>query len=277
MFQPTHPLGLFSPHCPFSRRYLSPRVPVCDSLSHRFSVKLGSAVLRDVLLASSSLDAPSSLQSLCANIRFSAKLPITAGGTPHAIVTWVDSEFLPRPHASSPLPPQLASADASRSPSSLSPFAWQTAWLLPSDESRVIVAGEEWQFQYEFDAVTGASAGCVDAAGFFRRWGSLAAGADADADGHAAPSPPILGYHFSMVNDVARASAFKGGLADVIQPSSIVVDLGSGSGLLSVMAAKLGARHVFAIEQDSSLAEASRRVMIENGVSHVVSVINRLQ
>jgi predicted RNA methylase len=80
-----------------------------------------------------------------------------------------------------------------------------------------------------------------------------------------------------MVNDVARASAFKGGLADVIQPSSIVVDLGSGSGLLSVMAAKLGARHVFAIEQDSSLAEASRRVMIENGVSHVVSVINRLQ
>jgi protein arginine N-methyltransferase 7 len=78
-----------------------------------------------------------------------------------------------------------------------------------------------------------------------------------------------------MVNDVARASAFKRGLADVITPSSIVVDLGSGSGLLAVLAAKLGARHVFAIEQESSLAEVSRKVMVDNNVSHCVTVINR--
>lgn len=78
-----------------------------------------------------------------------------------------------------------------------------------------------------------------------------------------------------MVNDVARASAFKRGLAEVITPSSIVVDLGSGSGLLAVLAAKLGARHVFAIEQESSLAEVSRKVMLDNNVSHCVTVINR--
>jgi predicted RNA methylase len=78
-----------------------------------------------------------------------------------------------------------------------------------------------------------------------------------------------------MVNDVARAVAFKRGLAEAITPASIVVDLGSGSGLLAVMAAQLGARHVFAIEQESSLAEVSRKVMVDNGVSHCVTVINR--
>ncbi len=78
-----------------------------------------------------------------------------------------------------------------------------------------------------------------------------------------------------MVNDVARAIAFKRGLAEIITPSSIVVDLGSGSGLLAVMAAQLGARHVFAIEQESSLAEVSRKVACDNGVSDRVTVINR--
>ena len=134
------------------------------------------------------------------------------------------------------------------------------------------------------------------AAGLLGEWGKMhvhapaAVGADSrsPADGSAgvvhsdtgttAPphrAAPILGYHFSMVNDVARAVAFKCGLAEAITPASIVVDLGSGSGLLAVMAAQLGARHVFAIEQESSLAEVSRKVMVDNGVSHCVTVINR--
>ncbi len=153
-------------------------------------------------------------------------------------------------------------------------------------------------FEFEFDSATGASGGRLSGeTGLIREWGmqSTAAADDDDDDGDAAAAsaahgamnaiasnsvtpqraPPILGYHFSMVNDVARASAFKRGLADTITPSSIVVDLGSGSGLLAVLAAKLGARHVFAIEQESSLAEVSRKVIADNGVSHCVTVINR--
>jgi protein-L-isoaspartate O-methyltransferase len=153
------------------------------------------------------------------------------------------------------------------------------------------VAQQESVFEFEFDTVTGESGGRFKW-GPIREWGTIAAAAAVRAecganvisdDGHSdacppAPlqrAPPILGYHFSMVNDIARAAAFKRGLAEIITPSSIVIDLGSGSGLLAVMAAQLGARHVFAVEQESSLAEVSRRVMVDNGVSDRVTVINR--
>ena len=139
-------------------------------------------------------------------------------------------------------------------------------------------------FEFEFDSVTGESGGRLKDGAVLKEWGwhadaAVAASAtDVDAASTASTpkhAPHILGYHFSMVNDVARATAFKCGLADIITPASIVIDLGSGSGLLAVMAAKLGARHVFAIEQESSLAEASRQVVVDNGVSHCVTVINR--
>ena len=160
-----------------------------------------------------------------------------------------------------------------------------------------VAAGQQCAFEFEFNTLTGESGGRLrGAAGLLGEWGKMhvhapaAVGADSrsPADGSAGVvhsdtgttvSPhraaPILGYHFSMVNDVARAVAFKRGLAEAITPASIVVDLGSGSGLLAVMAAQLGARHVFAIEQESSLAEVSRKVMVDNGVSHCVTVINR--
>jgi hypothetical protein len=148
-------------------------------------------------------------------------------------------------------------------------------------------------FEFEFDPVTGESGGHLKDGAVLKEWGRHAdaapaadfdavckSGSDAVHSDPATSLPPkhvphILGYHFSMVNDVARATAFKRGLADIITPASIVIDLGSGSGLLAVMAAKLGARHVFAIEQESSLAEASRQVVVDNGVSHCVTVINR--
>jgi hypothetical protein len=157
----------------------------------------------------------------------------------------------------------------------------------------VVAAGHETVFEFEFNTATGESGGRLKGgAELLREWGtsvtSAASAARADCNDDAvsvcsptvisppsSASPPILGYHFSMVNDVARAIAFKRGLAEIITPSSIVVDLGSGSGLLAVMAAQLGARHVFAIEQESSLAEVSRKVACDNGVSDRVTVINR--
>ena len=57
-------------------------------------------------------------------------------------------------------------------------------------------------------------------------------------------------YHFKMLNDEPRNMAFYEALRRVIVPNvSIVYDLGAGSGLLSLMAAKLGARKVFAVER----------------------------
>jgi len=54
-------------------------------------------------------------------------------------------------------------------------------------------------------------------------------------------------YHTPMLTDVVRNDAFFKALRKVVTPSSIVVDVGAGSGLLSLMSAKLGAKKVFAI------------------------------
>lgn len=54
-------------------------------------------------------------------------------------------------------------------------------------------------------------------------------------------------YHVPMLNDRMRNDAYYRALEKVITPDSVVVDVGAGSGLLSCMAAKLGARKVFSV------------------------------
>lgn len=68
-------------------------------------------------------------------------------------------------------------------------------------------------------------------------------------------------YHTAMLNDVVRNDAFYEALSKVIIPSSIVVDMGAGSGLLSLMAAKLGAKKVFAIERKSFCETITKEVI----------------
>ncbi len=67
-------------------------------------------------------------------------------------------------------------------------------------------------------------------------------------------APPI---HAAMLNDVERVRAYEKAIAEVVGPDDIVIDIGTGTGLLAVIAARAGARHVYAIEE-GSIAEAAR-------------------
>jgi predicted RNA methylase len=70
--------------------------------------------------------------------------------------------------------------------------------------------------------------------------------------------------------------AFYLGLQRAIVPNvSHVLDLGAGTCLLSMMAAKLGARKVTAIERHPMLVDICRRLIKTNGVEHIVDVINK--
>jgi ribosomal protein L11 methyltransferase len=59
----------------------------------------------------------------------------------------------------------------------------------------------------------------------------------------------------------------------VIRPSDFVVDIGAGSAVLSIAAAKLGARRVVAIEIDHDAIENAEQNVTANGVSECVDVV----
>ena len=60
---------------------------------------------------------------------------------------------------------------------------------------------------------------------------------------------------------------------DVLRPGSSVLDLGCGSGILSIAAAKLGAASVLGLDVDAQAVSAARANMRRNGVEHVADAL----
>src|SRR5262249_29797507 len=63
-------------------------------------------------------------------------------------------------------------------------------------------------------------------------------------------------------------------LKKVVKPNSIVLDIGSGSGIWAIAAARLGAKRAVALEMDPLLAGVIRGLAAENGVAGRVEVIS---
>jgi SAM-dependent methyltransferase len=76
----------------------------------------------------------------------------------------------------------------------------------------------------------------------------------------------------AMIADGARMRAYAGALAEAVQPGLVVADIGAGPGILALMAAKLGARRVFAIEM-SPLLGVGRELARENGLEDRIEFI----
>ena len=78
--------------------------------------------------------------------------------------------------------------------------------------------------------------------------------------------------HAVMVLDEVRVAAYARAIAQVVQPGDVVLDVGTGSGVLAILAARAGARRVFAVDR-SGVVELARRHVQDNGVAGVVDVI----
>ena len=61
-------------------------------------------------------------------------------------------------------------------------------------------------------------------------------------------------------------------IEDLVEPGMTVFDIGAGSGILSIAAAKLGAAQVKAVEYDAVAAETARQNVAVNGVEKIVEV-----
>ena len=78
--------------------------------------------------------------------------------------------------------------------------------------------------------------------------------------------------HRTMIRDTVRTEAFQRAIASVVRPGDIVLDVGAGSGILSVFAARAGAARVYAVEE-TAIAVLAQELAAANGVGEIVQVI----
>lgn len=80
------------------------------------------------------------------------------------------------------------------------------------------------------------------------------------------------GIHVGMLNDRTRTSSFLTGIAGVVNPGDIVVDIGTGTGVLAIAAARAGAKHVYAIEA-SAIGDVAEAVFEANGLADRITLL----
>ena len=83
----------------------------------------------------------------------------------------------------------------------------------------------------------------------------------------------LLTYHDLLLRDSVRNRAFRRALAARVVPGASVLDIGSGTGLWAIEAARLGASRVVAIEKEKHLVALIERLAVENGVADRVRVV----
>jgi protein arginine N-methyltransferase 1 len=63
--------------------------------------------------------------------------------------------------------------------------------------------------------------------------------------------------HEMMVGDHVRVEAYRAAIEAAVQPEMVVMDAGTGSGILAMFAAQAGARRVYAVDNAAILAQAA--------------------
>lgn len=82
-------------------------------------------------------------------------------------------------------------------------------------------------------------------------------------------------WHIPMMNDDKRNNAYLTAIKSAIKNNEYVLEIGTGSGLLSMMAIDAGAKKVITCEVSEPIAEAAKKIIKKNGYSNRIEVINK--
>ena len=79
--------------------------------------------------------------------------------------------------------------------------------------------------------------------------------------------------HRTMICDRVRTEAFRRAINSVVRPGDVVLDVGAGSGILSMFAAQAGAARVYAVER-TTVAALAQELAAANGLGESIQVIH---
>ncbi len=88
-------------------------------------------------------------------------------------------------------------------------------------------------------------------------------------------SSRIEGWHFDMLGDLARNQGYQEAIERAVKGGETVLDIGTGSGLLSMMCARAGAKKVYTCETIQLIADTAATVISDNGYRDQIHVIHK--
>ncbi|HEU0078353.1 MAG TPA: 50S ribosomal protein L11 methyltransferase [Longimicrobiaceae bacterium] len=84
----------------------------------------------------------------------------------------------------------------------------------------------------------------------------------------------VVELHTRMLNDRGRTSRFIRAVEEVVRPGDVVVDLGTGTGILAMAAARAGAKRVYAIEA-GPIAGVAKQLFAANGFGRRITLLDQ--
>jgi tetratricopeptide (TPR) repeat protein/predicted nicotinamide N-methyase len=88
-------------------------------------------------------------------------------------------------------------------------------------------------------------------------------------------SSMVPAWHIPMINDEERNAAYDTALTRAVRPGDLVLEIGTGSGIVSMMAARAGAGRVVTCEVLPTIADAAREIIASNGYADKISVVTK--
>jgi protein arginine N-methyltransferase 7 len=97
---------------------------------------------------------------------------------------------------------------------------------------------------------------------------------DAPSDVNSSSEERVSLWHFPMMNDEVRNGSYDQALGSALKKKKgSVLDIGTGSGLLALMAARHGATQVVTCEAVPKIARKARQIIQQNGYSDRIRVV----